>query len=465
MVFQVLTVLTPLITAPYVARTLQPEGVGTFSFVNSVTSYFVLAASLGTVTYAQREISYVQEDVEKRSETFWNVFLLRMATSIVTLIAYIIFSSSSEFKILFYILSLNIISAVFDISWFYQGMEDFGTIMRKNIFFRVLTVVSIFVFVHHKEDLPVYCFILCLGTLLTNVSQWVQLPALVCKPDWGRVRPFADIKTVLSLFVPTIAIQIYTILDKTMIGLFSGVGAENGYYEEAMKFARLTQTLVTSLSAVMIPRIGNYFAQQKMEEVKEYLYKSYQYVWAVAIPISFGLIGISDNLVPWFLGADYEKVSVLLKILALLLISIGINTITGNEYMIPTNRQKLYTRTVFVGALVNVCLNAVLIPRLYSVGAAIASVVAETTIAGYQLYLTRRELAINEIMKRSIKYLCAGVTMLFVLRVENLYLGPSPLHTGIMILTGAAIYGFMQIVLKDRFIIDNLKVGMKILHR
>lgn len=462
-IFQLLTVLTPLVTAPYVARTLQPEGVGTFSFVNSLASYFVLIANLGTATYAQREISYVQEDIKKRSEAFWNVFFLRFATSSVTIGAYFAFSFFSEYKLIFYILSINIISVIFDISWFYQGIEDFGTIMRKNVFFRLLTVLSIFVFVHHERDLPIYCLILCSGTLAANMSQWVQLSTLIRKPDFARIRPFSDIRTVLSLFIPTIAIQVYTILDKTMIGLFSGVGAENGYYEEAMKFARLTQTLVTSFSTVMIPRIGSCFAQEKLEEVKEYLYKSYQYVWAVAIPMSFGLIGISDNLVPWFLGADYAKVSLLLKILALLLISIGINTITGNEYLIPTNRQSLYTKTVLFGAAVNVGFNALLIPSLLSTGAAIASVLAETVIAVYQLYLVQHELSIREILQRASKYICAGAVMLIVLRIENSFFAPSPLYTACMIITGVMIYGCNLLILKDEFVIDHMKAGLKIL--
>lgn len=460
--FQALTVITPLITAPYVARTLQPEGVGVFSYVNSIVSYFVLLANLGTVTYAQREISYIQEDVDKRSIAFWNVFFLRFITSVVTFILYLIFSFFSRFRFLFLILGLNIVSVIFDVSWFYQGMENFGTIMRKNIIIRILTVLSIFAFVHREEDLPIYCLVLGMGTFLGYMAQWVQLRSLVNKPDWSRIHPFSDIKTVLSLFVPTIAIQLYTILDKTMIGLFSGVGAENGYYEEAMKFARLTQTLVISLSTVMLPRIGSCYAQGKKEEIRKYIYQSFQYVWAVAIPLSFGLIGISDNLVPWFLGENFEKVSALLKILSLLLIIIGINTITGNEYLIPTNRQNEYTKTVMLGASVNISLNLLLIPHLFSIGAALASVVAETSIAGYQLFITRKELSFKNIIQCSKKYLCAGTIMLLILRIENHCFDASMVHTMIMILTGGATYLVILLVLRDRFIIDNLKVGMNI---
>lgn len=461
-IFQALTVITPLITAPYVARTLQPEGVGVFSYANSIVSYFVLLANLGTVTYAQREISYIQEDIDKRSEAFWNVFFLRFITSVVTLIFYLVFSFFSRFRFLFLILGLNIVSVIFDVSWFYQGMENFGTIMRKNIVVRILTVLSIFVFVHREEDLPIYCLVLGMGTLLGYLAQWMQLRSLVNKPDWSRIHPFSDIKTVLSLFIPTIAIQLYTILDKTMIGLFSGVGADNGYYEEAMKFARLTQTLVISLSTVMLPRIGSCYAQGKNEEIRKYIYQSFQYVWAVAIPLSFGLIGISDNLVPWFLGENFEKVSALLKILSLLLIIIGINTITGNEYLIPTNRQNEYTKTVMLGAGVNISLNLLLIPHLFSIGAALASVVAETSIAGYQLFITRKELSFKNIIQCSKKYLCAGTIMLLILRIENHCFDASMVHTMIMILTGGATYLVILLVLRDRFIIDNLKVGMNI---
>ncbi len=457
MSYQALTVLTPLITTPYTSRVLKPEGIGIYSFAYSVVSYFVLLANLGTVTYAQREISYYQDDISNRSTIFWNTFCLRLLTSLCTLLIYLIFSFCSEFRYLLLILSVNIVAVIFDISWLYQGMEDYGTIMKKNILFRILTVVFIFLFVRQEKDLPIYCLIMAAGTFLGNGSMWTQITSMIDRPDWKHIRPFFDIKTVLSLFVPTIAIQIYTILDKTMIGLFSGVGAENGYYEQAMKFARLTQMVVTSLSTVMISRIGYCFIQEENQKLKNYIYRSYQYVWALAIPMSLGLIGISDNFIPWFLGEEFSKVGSLLKLLSLLVISIGVNTVTGNEYLIPTKRQNLYTKTVVTGALMNVCLNALLIPAFLSIGAAIASVCAETWIAMYQLYLMRHELSVSEVMRRSVTYLLAGAGMFIVLSLENRYLNPSPLHTLCMVATGASTYLLLLILLKDRFLIDNLK--------
>ena len=283
---------------------------------------------------------------------------------------------------------------------------------------------------------------------------WKYLPSYIKKPDFKSLHPYRNIKTVLSLFAPSIAIQVYTVLDKTMIGIFTEGTFENGYYEQALKISRIVLALVTSLAGVMIPRIAYLFGQNDREQISFYMYRSYSFVWLISVPLCLGLIGISDNLVPWFFGPGYDKVAGLLKISSFIIIAIGFGNTTGNQYLIPTKRQHLFTYSVVTGAVINFSMNIVLIRMYQSYGAVIASVVAEIAVTSVQFYIVRKEISSYRVIISGINYYIAGGIMLAVLLFLNSKLTPSPVHTAIMIFTGAAVYVSSLFILRDKFFLE-----------
>lgn len=450
--YQVLSLITPLITTPYVSRVLGADGIGDYSFTASVVTYFSMVAVLGTLTYGNREISYLQDDRKARSKLFWEIELLSFLSTGICTAAYLIFllfCDRSRFS-LYAIQTISIVCVAFDIAWLLQGMEEFGKVMFRNMLFKVINIVFIFTAVRDKDDLFLYVAGMVLLALASNLSIWFYLPQYIDRPVWKELHPMRHLKPTLALFIPSVAMSIYTVFDKTMIGLFAN-NFENGYYEQALKISKTALTLVTALGAVMIPRMGYYFNQKNMDKVKELTYQSYNFVWFLGVPLSFGLIGISQNLVPWFYGKGYDKITVLLPILGLLIIIIGLSNVTGIQYFVTTKRERLLTATVIIGAVVNFVCNLILIPKLYSIGASIASVAAETVITLTQLYFIRNELSFTRIMAQSVKYLLAGACMLLVLFFENHYLSASVLHSCIMIFSGAIVYFVMLFVLHDRF--------------
>lgn len=456
LIYQVLALLTPLITTPYLSRVLRADGVGTVSFAESVVSYFVLVATLGITTFGQREISYVQDDKEKRSQVFWETKTLEAIICAVVIVVYIPFALLQMYKSLYIVLVLNLLAVLFDIVWLFQGMEEFGKIVIRNVLIKILNILYVFVFVKTKDDIIKYAFGIGFFLFLSNISLWFYLPKYVSKPTWREIEPFRNFKTVISLFIPTVAIQVYTVLDKTMIGLITKSAYENGYYEQALKIARIVLTVVTSLGTVMIPRIGFHYGKGETEKVKRYMYRGYRFVWFLGIPLCFGLIGIVPSFVPWFFGKGYDRVVPILKILSLLILSIGINNVTGMQYLIPTKRQNIFSMTVLIGAGVNFILNMILIHFFQSIGAAVASVAAETTIAFVQLYMIRKELSFNEIMKSSIHYFLAGGAMLVILEIVGSRLSPSIMHTALLVVCGASVYCAILLVFKDSFFIGNV---------
>lgn len=464
--YQILTLITPLITTPYLSRVFGADGIGTCSYIESISSYFVLFATLGLTTFGQRETSYVQDDRKKRSIIFWETNIIELIASTLCIVAYVAFSFSQTNYKLYLVLVLNLFSVIANISWFFQGMEEFGKIVLINIIFKIINIVYIFTFVKTKDDIIIYLFGVAFFGLINNLSYWISVPQYIDRPILKELHPSKHIKTVIALFVPTIAMQVYTVLDKTMIGVITNNSFENGYYEQALKIARLVLTIVTSLGTVMIPRIGYHYSKGDMEIVKQYMYRAYKFVWLCGVPLTLGLIAISNNFVPWFFGDGYDKVVSLLGILSFLILAIGINNVTGMQYLIPTKRENIFSLTVIIGALTNFVLNFFLIQMFQSMGAAIASVVAETTIAIIQIYIVRKELSPFEIVKCGLHYFIAGGLMFITLMQIRGYFNASVLHTFELVIIGAIIYGSVLLVMKDEFLLSNIyKIFKKIIKR
>ena len=301
--------------------------------------------------------------------------------------------------------------------------------------------------------------------ILSGFSIWLYLPKYLVSVPRREIKPFRNFSIIIQMFLPQIAIQIYTVLDKTMIGVMTGSPLENGYYEQAEKVIKLSLTIVTSLGTVMLPRIAYAYAHKDYETIKTNMMRSYRFVWFLTMPMFFGFIAISNNFVPWFFGPGYDKVVPLMQILSGLVIAIGLSNVTGVQYMLPTNQQNKLTLTVVYGAIVNFVLNLFLIPILQSVGAAIASLIAEITVTAVQFYIVRNVFSIAEIGRLSIKYLFGGLIMFAVTCPLNIYLSPSIIHTFITIAAGGLIYIGILLLTKDSMLyMFILKVQEKIYH-
>lgn len=456
--YQILCMITPLITAPYLYRVLKADGIGEYSYTGSIVAYFIMVAALGTLNYGNREISYLQNDRKKRTKIFWEIELLSMICVAAVLCIYFVFLIFyKEYRILMLIQSLSLISVAMDIAWLLQGLEEFGKVVGRNLFFKIVNIAFIFLMIKSKEDLILYVCGVCILELLGNISIWIYVPRYIDRPKLRELKPFSHLKATFSLFIPTVATTIYTMMDKTMLGIFTDGCYENGYYEQATKLSKMTLTIVTALGAVMIPRIGKYYSEGKNEKVKELLYESFKFVWFLGIPLCIGLIGVSYNFVPWFFGTGAEPISDLLIVLAFLIPIIGVSNVIGIQYLITTRRENLLTKSVFGGAIVNLILNCILIPYIYSIGAAIASVVAELVITILQLWFVRKELSIKRILLSSKNYFVASLVMIPILYVENKILKPNIINSIAIIVSGVAVYGIVLLMFKDEFLMKILR--------
>lgn len=469
-IYQLFLLIVPLIVTPYVSRVLTPNGIGQYSFSHSLITYFTIFGALGFGYYAQREIAKNQGDSVKQSKTFWEINICRLfpvAIALATNIIFCITKLYGEYTILMWIFNVNILALAFDISFLFQGNEEFGKLVLRNVLIKCISIVCIFVFVKTSKDVWIYTIINSFMLIISNLSLWTYLPKTLCKVN-ERLCPFQHLKGTIILFIPTIAVSIYTVLDKTLIGLFvpgeytvieDGIEVvkkysdlENGYYEQTEKIVKMAMTIITCIGTVMIPRNSKEIANGNYEQVKKNINLSSQLVLLIGLPISLGLIAISPNFVPWFFGDGYDKCITLFYILSPLIVIIGFSNVFGVQYLVPSGQDKKFTIALLCGAVSNLILSIIFIKFWWSIGAAIATIIAEIVVTFIMAIMVRKQLNFFKILLKGWKYFLASVIMFFVCFFISKNLKSSVLNTFIIACVGIISYFSILILLKDEMI-------------
>ena len=249
--YQILVLIVPLITMPYVSRVLGVTNIGIFNYAQSIATYFILIGAVGTTLYGQREIAYLHYKPEERSKVFWEIEVFRIVTVIICTIFYIVvFCNFGRYTLVYEILIIEIAATAFDISWLFMGMEDFKLTVIRNTIIKVVGVICVFAFVRSVDDLGIYTACMTVPILLGNISLWFALRRYVVKVDVSAKELIKGIKLrllpIFILFLPQIAIDVYTVLDKTMLGVLASSIDEVGYYSQAQKIVKIILMIVTS---------------------------------------------------------------------------------------------------------------------------------------------------------------------------------------------------------------------------
>ncbi|MBO5169543.1 MAG: flippase [Oscillospiraceae bacterium] len=466
LMFQIFSMITPLITTPYVSRVLSPVGIGQYSFSASINTYFCLLAALGFSFYAQREVAKTQGDSKKQSVIFWEIVICKIGLGfLVFIISWILIFSGQfgEYTVLIKIMSLEIIGTALNISFFFQGNENFGLIVLRDFIIRVTGIVFIFVFVKQQSDLWLYAFCNSATALISAISLWFCLRKKIRRIKLNELNPLRHLIPSIKLFIPTIAISIYTILDKTLIGILipgtveiQGVDGlivserladiENGMYAQSEKIIKICMTVIASLGTVMMPRNAKELSNGNEDNFRRNINKAIEFVLFIGAPMWAGITAISFNLSPWFFGDGYDKVPYLLWVFAIMIIPAGLGNVLGQQYLIPKGEDSKYAIVYVACAVLNFVLNVLLIPSFLSLGAAVASVIAEMLAPAIMLCFARKNVHIADIVKNNWKPVLSSVVMFCVVFFTSKFLNPSISNTILLILEGVLIYIIMVLL-------------------
>lgn len=450
LLFQMLTIAIPLISTPYVSRVLGVEGIGTISYTQNNISYLIMIGNFGLGLYATRQVAYCAEDPKRLRECFSNLIITKLLTFVPVLLIYTgIVIYSTEFRTFYLIELINIIDAIIDVSWYFNGQENFRITVARGSLVKIAGLLLIFCFVKEAED--IYLYILILGfsqfignTLLFIIAyRWQGLSL----PQWQIVCD--NVKGGAILFVPQMASSLYFYCDKILIKLLSTGTVENGYYEQSQKLIRLSTVIITALPTVMMPRIAAEFSKKNVDDISAYMKKSLNFVMLLGLPMTFGLIGISDPFVPWFFGDDFDKVRLLLKIMAPIILFNSIYNVIGYQYFIAVKKEKIFTCTILCGSAVNIILNIITIPQYGSAGAAAASTFAEIAIVAAQLIVILKSMKLKGVAKTAAKSLIGSALMMILILLTRDWYANAVVSTFASIVFGAVVYVIMMFVLKN----------------
>lgn len=447
--YQILLMLAPLITTPYVSRVLGPHESGINSYTNSWVTVFYLIGQMGITLYGNRQIAYHREEKYERSKTFWEIEALQLLTITIALLAYLctVFLFSTTFQKYYLLQTFWIIAAGIDVSWYFMGMEDFKKTVTRNTIVKLISIALIFGLVRNENDLWKYILLLGLAQLGGNITLWPYLRKSIMwinPKDW---RPFKHFYPSLLLFIPTITTQIYLFVNQLMLGKL-GDPTALGQYNYADKIVKLVLAVVTATGTVMLPHIANKFASGDVTGIRESLYKSFDFVTSLAVPLMFGLMAISDKFAIWFLGTKYVDTGQMIFLEAPVIVFIAWSNVTGTQYLMPVNRINEYTISVTCGAIVNIIANALLIIPFSGQGAAVATTISEFFVTAAQLVLIRTTISRRRLFQNIWKYFVSGAIMFVVVfRLDNI-MNMNIINLSVQVAIGALVYACCLLILK-----------------
>lgn len=473
-VFNFLNTITgivfPVITFPYAARVLLPDGIGAVNFLQSVVSYIVLLTSLGIPMYAVREVAKYRDDIAKRNSVTVEITLLSLLLClggyiIVWILGNFVSQIHSQLA-LFYILSLTILFTTLGVNWFFQAIEDFKFITVRAVIFRILAALALFVFVKTKDDLLIYALVTVGSTVGNNFINFIHLRKYINiqQIQWKRLQVLKHLKPSLRIFVFNLITSIYLNLNTVMLGFMQNDSAV-GFYTAGNKISHIVLSVVASLGVVLLPRCANLVEKGNMEEFATVTRKSYRLVQALSLPSTIGLILLAFPIITIFGGPEFTEAVPVLVWTAPVIIFIGLSNVFGIQILYPLGKENLVIWSTIGGAVINLIINLLFIPYLSYTGAAISTFIAELTVLLIQVIWGRRFIPFPLFEKQNLNYIISSLAMAVVVLPLTLLLNNVWLLLIFSTLIGGCIYAGVLWILKDSLFHEILHYAIKMIKK
>lgn len=421
--YQLLNSILPFLTSPYISRVLGADNLGVYSYTFAIVNYFVLFANLGIANYGNRLIATTRNDEESLNRSFSSLLGLHLSVGFLVSLLYClyVFFIAADYKPILLIQGMVLLSAVFDISWFFFGIEKFKITVTRNTIIRILGVVCIFLFVREKNDLIIYTIIMAGTTLLNQLLLWLFIRNEVKIVKVKIAEIVNHIKPLLILFAAVLAISVFSYMDKIMLGMMCSKD-QLGYYENSMKVIQFPVGLITALGTVMLPRMANVYSTGDDSKAQGYIHKSMMFSMFLALPLALGISAIADKFSVLFWGNEFASCGSIMQILSITCVFMSWNSVVRTQYLIPKEKDKIYLGAVCGGALVNVVANYLLIPLYGADGAAIGTVLAYLSVFLIQNIACFRNLCVVRYAYDSLYFLFSSIVMYVCVRILDSFL-------------------------------------------
>ena len=379
----------PLITFPYVSRILLPVGTGKVAFATSIVTYFSMFAQLGIPAYGIRACAQVRDDKEKLSRTVQELLLISL---VMTVLAYVLFGVGlciiprmRSDKSLFLVVSAMIFFNSIGMEWLYKGLEEYTYITVRSIAFKLVSLGAMFLLVTKQSDYVIYGGVSIFASSASNILNFANAHKYVSLHPAGKYNFKQHLKPIIVFFAMSCATTIYTNLDTVMLG-FIKTDEDVGYYNAAVKIKGILVSIITSLGTVLLPRASYYIEHELKNEFEQIAKKAINFVCVASLPMMIYFILYAREGIYFLSGSAYEGAVFPMQILMPTLFFIGLTNIIGIQVMVPLGKESWVLYSVTIGAVVDMIINALLIPFMASSGAAIGTLIAETAVFAYQYW-------------------------------------------------------------------------------
>lgn len=462
-------ILFPIITFSYSARVLGVDGVGRVNFAKSVITYFTMLAMLGMNYYGTREAAKRKNDESELSRFCVEMLIINGCT---TFLAYLLMVISlftipmlDEYHDLLLICSGEIVLQGMGLEWLYQAMEEYRYIAVRSVLFQIGALAALFIFVRDAGDVISYAIITLIASSgsyilnFFNARKYIHIHRHVCYTIRKHLSP------LLWLFAMVISIDLYTVLDSTMLGVLKGDTAV-GLYTAAIKVERIVHRLLVSVGVVLVPRLSFYISQKKIKETDELIKKGYNYVVLFSVPAAVGLFMLNEEIILLFSGSQFESAGFTMRLLVPIVIFIPFSVMTNQQTLIPMGKEKLILVSTSVGAITNLILNSILIPRYAENGAAIATVIAELAVAVVCLIIIRRFFDMKKVFRFIWQYWFAAAVIPVIVSLIRLMDVSYAVHILLAIPLSAMLYFLILLLVKNPYAEEAIHmVGRKLQKR
>ncbi len=450
----------PLISFPYISRILLPVGTGKVSFATSFISYFSMIGQLGIPTYGIRACAKVRDNREELTRTAQELLIINLVMDVISYsiltLALIFIPRLHEDRTLYIVVSFTIILTSIGMEWLYKALEQYTYITIRSIIFKFIALIAMFLLIHSEKDYVIYGGISIFAASASNIFNFINVHKYIDLKPVGNYNFRQHFKPVLVFFAMSCATTIYTHMDAVMLG-FMATDEEVGYYHAATRIKSILVSIVTSLGTVLLPRASYYIEQNKMEDFRRITRKALNFVFIFATPLMLYFMIFARQGIYFLSGTAYTGSILPMQIIMPTLLLIGITNILGIQILVPLGREKTVLYSEITGAVVNIIINALMIPRMAAAGAAIGTVAAEFSVLVVQYCALREDISGT---LRAIAYwkILLGLLLSSIASVWVIHLGYGNFLT-LMISACIffAIYGVTLIITKETFTIEILQ--------
>lgn len=453
LIYNVLNVIFPFLTGMYVTHILLSSDIGNVEAAKNFVQYFVILSFLGIPTYGLREISKNRNDKNKLNKIYSELMVINCISTIFFCIIYLFLIVTIqryyENISLYLIVGISLILNLFNNSWLYEGLEEFKYISLRNLIIKIVSFVALVLLVRDENDYLWYASITVIGTAGNYILNIINAKNFV-KFSFKDLNLKCHLKSIAYLVVVNLAIEIYSLIDVTMIGIFCE-SQKVAYYSYGIKIYKILLQVVNSFTMVLVPKISIYFKENKINEFKELITKTLKVILILTIPMIVGIMFTSETLIIKIYGNEYIASAYVLKIVSFILLISPVGYLLGSRILLVSGNENKMVIPVVCGAICNIIGNYILIQKYFELGAAIASVMSEFVVMIIYICLGKKYYGKLDIKENIIKVLISTGIMamfLFILRDYNyMYF----LRTIVSICIAILIYFIFLLILKERF--------------